>query len=68
MVNPSDSTTSDTQNSLASSANAGLKVLDASGNPISFNKVVLELASTRDEALIQLRDIAALRATEPARG
>ena len=43
-----------------------LQVLDANGNPLSFSKVVLELANVGGgEALIQLRDVASLRATEP---
>ncbi|WP_336778748.1 hypothetical protein [Pantoea sp. USHLN256] len=62
MVKNSDSANLDTP---TGSSNT-LQVLDANGNPLSFSKVVLELANTGGgEALIQLRDVAALRATEP---
>lgn len=68
MVKNPDSATLETQNSIDSATSNHLKVLDANGNPLNFSKVVLELASASGgEALIQLRDIAALRATEPTR-
>ncbi|MGK3126327.1 hypothetical protein ACCY16_19590 [Candidatus Pantoea formicae] len=68
MVNNPDNGTLATQNSIDSAVSNSLTVFDASGNPLSFSKVVLELADNRGgEALIQVRDIAALRATEPTR-
>lgn len=42
-----------------------LKVLDSSGNPLDFARVVIELANLSSSAITQLRSVEQLRATEP---